>query len=184
MLALGRHRSFSRTQTVHSSSAILQQSFLQTYTLKIKQSSRHRSKLSIMFPLVPELGALRPVLCSDIPRIGIVATAGFRYSPVFQWERPYHEKYPEDTFNSYKDLFSKIIQDPQYIVLAAEDRFDPDEAKKSSAKILPDNEAKTPKAGEKVIVGVACWKLEEGSKRVGQFGNITGLCSYYQFHWI
>lgn len=127
-----------------------------------------------MSPSVPELGALRPALGSDIARIGVVATAGFRYSPVFQWERPYHEKFPEDTLNSYKDLFAKIIQDRQYIVLVAEDYFDPDEAKKSSAIVLPGSEANKPKAGEKVVVGVACWKLEEGSKRVGQFGNITG----------
>ena len=62
--------------------------------------------------------------------------------------------------------------------------FDPHEAKKSSAIIPPDNTAETPKTGEKVVVGVASWKLEEGSKRVGQFRNHTGSYLGYRSRWI
>lgn len=135
-----------------------------------------------MSPTIPELGALRPARGSDIPRLGIVATAGFWYSPVFQWERPHHAQYPEDTLSSYQKLIAAYLQDPKYITLVAEDEFNPDEAEKTSAVIAPYDEAKAPKAGEKVIVGVACWRLEQGSKRVGQFGNITGKLSISSSH--
>src|SRR3954468_12927630 len=47
-------------------------------------------------PKAPCRGTLRVAGPDDILRIVIVATAGFRYSPLFCWERPYHAEYPED----------------------------------------------------------------------------------------
>jgi len=35
-------------------------------------------------------------------RIAIVATTGFKYSPLFKWERPHHEDFPDDTLLSYR----------------------------------------------------------------------------------
>jgi GNAT superfamily N-acetyltransferase len=107
-------------------------------------------------------------------RIGIVAACGFRYSPVFQWERPYHERYPEDTLLSYRQEFSEVMKNPEFIVLVAVDKYDPEESKKSEAIIPPNNGAEIPSEGEEVVVGIGCWKLETGSKRVGQFQNDTG----------
>lgn len=82
-----------------------------------------------MAPPAPSLGTLRLASPKDILRIGIVAACGFRYSPVFDWERPYHAKYPSDTLLSYRREFAQAIRDPRYIVLAALDKYDPDEAK-------------------------------------------------------
>ncbi len=109
-------------------------------------------------------------------RIGIVAAAGFRYSPVFDWERPYHEKFPEDTLLSYRHAFASIISSPEHIVLVALDKFDPEESSKTKAVIPSDNGWDSPAAGEDVIVGVGCWKLQEGSPRRGHFQNDT--CKY------
>jgi len=124
---------------------------------------------------VPSITSLRLASPRDILRIGVVAASGFRYSPVFDWERPYHEKYPEDTLLSYRQMFASLIKKPEYVVLTALDKYEPDEAKKSKAIIPPNNGAETPAEGDnKVVVGVACWKLEPGSKRIGKFQNGTG----------
>lgn len=122
----------------------------------------------------PSLNLLRLASPRDILRIGVVAASGFRYSPVFDWERPYHEKYPKDTLLSYRQEFASVIKSPEHIVLVALDKYDPEEGKKSKAVIPPDNGADIPAAGDEVVVGVACWKLEPGSKRIGQFQNEKG----------
>ena len=123
-------------------------------------------------PQAPAFGLLRLASLRDVPRIGVVATAGFRYSPVFVWGRMYHDKFPEDTWASYRDLFAKSILDPEYIVLVAEDEYDPDEQTKTLAK-LPEND----QVGDhpaKVVVGVGCWKLEDVSQRKGHFQLLEG----------
>ena len=131
-------------------------------------------KSFIMFPPAPVLGALRIASSTDILRIGVVATSGFYYSPAFQWERPYHANYPADTLASYRTEWANIVKDPNYIVLVATDKYDSEEGLRSKAIIPPDNGTKTPAAGEDVIVGMGCWKLEKGSKRVGQLHNNKG----------
>ncbi|RMJ14070.1 hypothetical protein BHE90_009418 [Fusarium euwallaceae] len=121
----------------------------------------------------PPFGLLRLASPADILRIGIVAAAGFRYSPVFDWERPKHAKFPQDTLLSYRHEFSSVIKSPEHIVLIATDKFDPNEGEKTSAIIPPDNGWVAPKPddGDEVIVGVACWKLQPGSEREGSFQN-------------
>jgi len=123
---------------------------------------------------VPSFNLLRLASPRDILRIGVVAACGFRYSPVFDWERPYHEKYPEDTLLSYRQEFASVIKSPEHIVLVAFDKYEPDEGKKSKAIIPPNNGAEIPAEGDEVVVGVSCWKLEPGSKRIGKFQNETG----------
>ncbi|KAJ8129180.1 hypothetical protein O1611_g4452 [Lasiodiplodia mahajangana] len=122
-----------------------------------------------MFPVSPPLGALRLATIQDVPRIAVVATSGFYYSPVFSWERPYHQEFPRDTFMSYEKMFADIIRSPDYVAVVVEDSFDPNEATKSGATIDPDTRLPTHDAGEKVIVGVATWKFEPDSERRGQF---------------
>jgi hypothetical protein len=63
---------------------------------------------------------------------------------------------------------------PNHVVLVAVDEYDPNEAEKSMAIIPPNNGAEIPAKGDEVVVGVAFWKLEPGSKRIGQFQNETG----------
>jgi hypothetical protein len=123
---------------------------------------------------VPSFGLLRLASPRDILRIGVVAAAGFRYSPVFEWERPYHEKYPEDTLLSYRQEFASRIKSPKHVVLVAVDKYESDEGEKSKAIIPPNNGAEISAEGDEVVVGVAFWELQPGSKRIGTFQNETG----------
>lgn len=122
----------------------------------------------------PALGCLRVARPSDLLRIGVVATAGFWFSPLFRWERPYHKDYPADTILSYRTQFQNTVESNDFIVLVAEDEHQLDENKKTEAIILSDDAWKAPPAGAKVIVGVASIKLEPGSKRKGQYKDNQG----------
>ncbi|RSL78025.1 hypothetical protein CEP52_017669 [Fusarium oligoseptatum] len=92
-----------------------------------------------MAPPPPPLDRLRLASPADIPRIGIVAASGFPYSPVFDWERPNHAKFPQDTLLSYRHEFSAVIKSPEHIVLIATDKFDPNEGRKTKAIISSNN---------------------------------------------
>ncbi|KAK7403400.1 hypothetical protein QQX98_010813 [Neonectria punicea] len=122
----------------------------------------------------PDLGNLRVATPDDILRIGIVATAAFRYSPLFRWERPKHEQYPEDTLLSYRTQFKNVIQSDDFIVLVQESAYQPDENDRTSAIIPPSNGWNPPKAGEQVVVGVLSVKLEPNSPRQGELKNHNG----------
>lgn len=121
------------------------------------------------FPPWLDLVGLRLVSPADVMRIGIVATAAFHYSPLFQWERPYHQKYSKDTLLSYRTQFNDMIQIGEFIVLVIEDEYKIDENNATKATIPSDNGWDPPAEGEKVIVGVASIKLEPKSQRKGQF---------------
>ncbi|KAK0735346.1 hypothetical protein B0T21DRAFT_333454 [Apiosordaria backusii] len=138
----------------------------------------------------PPLGALRIAVSDDVPRISVVATAAFRYSPLFDWERPDHEKYPEDTLSSYQTQFLNAIQSDDSIVLVQEDAYIRNENDKTTAIIPNDTGWTAPKAGAQVIVAVISIKLEPGSSHKGKLKNnkgkyhdkflslVIGLCSY------
>lgn len=131
-----------------------------------------------MNPVAPQFGRLRLASPRDVWRIGIVAAVGFRCSPVVDWERPYHEKFPKDTLLSYRQEFSLVIKSPDHIVLVAVDKYGTTENSKTKAIIPPENGCENgwnhPEAGEEVVVGVGCWKLQAGSPRKGTFQNDTG----------
>jgi hypothetical protein len=131
-----------------------------------------------MYPAVPALlGSLRLATIRDVPRIAVVATAGFYYSPVFPWERRYHHQYPEDTFKSYEKMFADIIRDPEYVTLVVEDSFQSTENSRTGANITTDPDQPIPQPGESIIVGAASWKLQSGSARKGQFVDHEDLTS-------
>jgi hypothetical protein len=123
---------------------------------------------------VPPFNRLRLASPRDTLRIAVVAASGFRYSPAFDWERPYHERYPADTLLSYQQSFADFIKSPEHVVLVALDKYDPKEGDKSKAIIPPNNGVEIPAEGDEVVVGVACWKLEPGSKRIGKLKNNIG----------
>jgi hypothetical protein len=50
---------------------------------------------------LPQLENVRLATAEDISRIALVASASFFWSPTFQFQRPFHAEYPEDTFSSY-----------------------------------------------------------------------------------
>ncbi|KAK4203006.1 hypothetical protein QBC40DRAFT_319106 [Triangularia verruculosa] len=123
---------------------------------------------------VPPLGTLRIASPEDASRISVVATAAFRYSPLFAWERPNHEQYPEDTIASYHTQFLHQIQSDDHVVLVQEDAYMQDE-NREIASIVPDNTGWTaPKAGDQVIVAVISIKLEPGSTCKGVLKSKNG----------
>lgn len=105
-------------------------------------------------PAHPFLAPLTLATSANLPRIGLVAAKGFCSSQVFQFERPLHALYPEDTVEDYRLAFEKRIRGERCIVVVAEDFIDEKEGEVS---------------GEKAVVGVCCWRLPEGSRRVGEF---------------
>ncbi|KAK4170969.1 hypothetical protein QBC36DRAFT_340882 [Triangularia setosa] len=122
----------------------------------------------------PPLGTLRIASPDDAPRISIVATAAFRYSPLFDWERPDHAKYPKDTLESYRTQFLNAIQSDDHIVLVQEDAYLGNENNKTTA-IIPDGTGWTaPKAGDEVIVAVISIKLDPNSPHKGKLKNNKG----------
>lgn len=123
----------------------------------------------------PPFGSLRRALLADVPRIGIVATAGFWYSEVFAYERPYHAVFPEDTLLSYRHTFLSLIESREHIVFVATDKFDPDEGTKTKAIIPADDDWPMPKPDDEVVIGVACWKLSPESDRKGSIQNDNGM---------
>ena len=128
-----------------------------------------------MFPPAPAFSNVRLATSSDVPRLGIVATAGFYYSPQFAWERAHHADYPHDTFLSYEKVFAEAIQRPKSIVIVVEDSYDPDESSKTNATIEPNDDYVTPSRGDRVVVGIASWTLQPHSGREGQFTNLTDV---------
>ena len=123
------------------------------------------------YPPAPPFGTLRLATISDVPRIAVVATAGFFYSPLFAWERRYHTQYPEDTVKDYAKGFADFIRDPGSIVVVAEDSYRPDEHSQTKALITTNLDEKIYQEGETVIVGVGALNLPPGSERIGQFVN-------------
>ena len=121
------------------------------------------------FPVDPQLGDLRVATPDDILRCGIVASASFRYSSLFRWERPYHKDFPEDTLLSYRTQAKDFILRDDIIVIVSEDAYEPDEKEKTEAIIPAENGWSAPAAGEKVVVGWAAIILEPDSKRKGQY---------------
>jgi len=114
-------------------------------------------------------GNLRLAAISDIPRLGVVATAGFYYSPAFTWERKHHRQYPGDTIKAFEKTLAEKIRNPEQILVVAQDAYQEDENTKIEATIESSAGEKGRKGGEMVIVGFAAWTFPEGSELIGKF---------------
>ncbi|KAL6399311.1 hypothetical protein AUP68_17857 [Ilyonectria robusta] len=123
----------------------------------------------------PPFASLRLASPADILRLGVVCTAGFRYSEEFTWERTHHEEYPQSTITFYRQEVSEFIRSPDHIVLVAMDRYSPEESSKTEAVIPADNGWSPPEPVTEVVVGLGIWKLEPSSERTGQFQNDNGM---------
>ncbi|KAH9211802.1 hypothetical protein DL95DRAFT_510438 [Leptodontidium sp. 2 PMI_412] len=122
--------------------------------------------------LLPDPSAFRKIRLAtpeDVLRLGIICTASFRYSEQFIWERPYHAEYPQDTIVFFRHEVRSLIEDPKMIVAVAVDEYDPEESSKTGATIPVDSGWTPPDRGDEVVVGIAVWQLEPGSKRIGHF---------------
>jgi len=118
------------------------------------------------FPPVPAFSCLRLASPQDVPRMALVSTLGFRDSEIFKFERPWYDRYPQDTIASFTNLFHEQINDPNSVVIVAEDVE------------LPEEDPGTPSEGpddtmvprKRVVVGVCSWVFQADSARKGQFG--------------
>lgn len=128
--------------------------------------------------LLPDPSAFRKIRLAtpeDVLRLGIICTASFRYSEQFIWERPYHAEYPQDTIVFFRHEVRSLIEDPKMIVAVAVDEYDPEESSKTGATIPVDSGWTPPDRGDEVVVGIAVWQLEPGSKRIGHFQSSSRL---------
>lgn len=128
-----------------------------------------------MFPPAPGFGSLRLARLSDLPRIGVLAAAGFYHSNFFPYERPFANDYPSDTLASYRNMYRTAILDPSLVVLVAEDTLNKSETSSvydALAKVYPPWDDQIPPEyldEGKAIVGVTSLSLQSGSERKGQW---------------
>ncbi|KAF7555585.1 hypothetical protein G7Z17_g2075 [Cylindrodendrum hubeiense] len=138
-------------------------------------SPRHTQPPLASPPALPSFGPLRLAAPADIPRLGVVSTAGFCYSEDAIWDRPHHKKYPQSTINSFWWDMNDFFKCDEIIVVAAVDRYDPGESSKIWASIPVDNGWTPPSPGDEVVVGVGVWKLAPSSTLLNTFQNSNAL---------
>lgn len=120
---------------------------------------------------LPSFGAsLRLAGLADVPRLGIVGSAGFYHSVLSAYERPDRDLFPADTVGSYREQLQKYILDPARVVLVAQDTLEPEENDKTYKALRGISGDVNHVADDgKVVVGFICLILAKGSTRIGQF---------------
>ena len=122
------------------------------------------------YPSHPPLPSLRLAAAADITRMADLIVLGFKDSEIFRYERPRYQEFPQDAVASFANLYRAQLLDSRSVVVVAEDWQRPDEASHfpfpSSEN---DSSDRTDAPAKRVVVGVACWILPEGSPRTGQF---------------
>ncbi|KAH7333268.1 hypothetical protein BKA65DRAFT_553615 [Rhexocercosporidium sp. MPI-PUGE-AT-0058] len=104
----------------------------------------------VLLPDPPAFCRIRLATFENAIRLGIICTASFRYSEQLIWEPP-------------------LIEDPRMIVAVVVDKYELEESSKTEAIIPADNGWTPLDRGDEVVVGMAVWRLELGSKRIGHF---------------
>lgn len=123
-----------------------------------------------MVPHLPLMGHMRLARVADLPRISLVAAAGFFHSPVFQYQRVFYADFPSSTVASYHSQYLSEILDPNAVVYVAEDEYDPSESGHTYEALRNiSTDIWQPPASGKVIVGVASITFAPDSSRKGQF---------------
>ncbi|KAI1127105.1 hypothetical protein F5Y10DRAFT_243430 [Nemania abortiva] len=108
------------------------------------------------FPPYPPLLSLRLAVATDIDRMAELSVTGFKDSEIFRYERPNYEDFPDDAVASFANIYRAQLLDPEAVVIVAEDSPCSEDGSVSSN-------------GQRIVVGVASWRLPEGSPRSGQF---------------
>ncbi|KAI0533770.1 hypothetical protein GGR58DRAFT_506011 [Xylaria digitata] len=108
---------------------------------------------------VPPFDYIRLAVASDLERIARISVVGFKDSEIFRYERPRYEEYPEDAVASFVNIYRAQLLDPLAVVIVAQDRPNPADG----------DSDRSGTSGQRVVVGVASWRLPEGSPRQGQF---------------
>lgn len=117
---------------------------------------------------LPKIDGVRLARLDELDRIALVAAAGFFHSPVFHFQRPHYDAFPEDTVASYQAEYEAAMLDPNSIVLVAEQIPDKNETNKvyEALQRLGPSRSQISSDG-KVIVGVASISLPPHSRRSG-----------------
>ncbi|KAF2740992.1 hypothetical protein EJ04DRAFT_454341 [Polyplosphaeria fusca] len=133
---------------------------------------------------MPPFDNIRLATLEDLPRIATVAAAGFFWSPTFQFQRPHHASFPEDTLSSYWRCYLSELQDPAAAVLVAEDVGEQDERSHVYDALRHSPMYDTLQDGRaRVVVGVCSIDLKPESWRMGQFSrSSSGRGADHQAH--
>jgi hypothetical protein len=123
-----------------------------------------------MEPSLPGIRVARP---SDLPRIGLVAASGFYHSPVFQYQRPYHAHFPEDTLCSYLEEYRTALLAPDCIVIVAEDVSTSSESDYIYPALRDISTDSATQPNISTVVGVASLMLPKDSWSHGRY-NVEG----------
>ena len=132
------------------------------------------------YPEYPRLIGLDIARPHHILRCAMVAYAGFEGSPVFDWERPKHHEYPQDTLASYMHQVQELMKRDDVIVLVCADQYRSLESESVGIpgsgirRIYHNSGWQQPEEGRLVVVGWAAIIFKPGSKRNGQFANRHG----------
>lgn len=123
----------------------------------------------------PPFEALRLARLSDVPRLGIVWTASFSYSPTFHFLLPKYKEFLTDTIASYAGECQRVILNPDSVILVAEHQYDKhesdhvfDDLRRIYPPLRDQLPHELPEDG-KVNVGAVILSLIEDSIRQGKF---------------
>lgn len=126
------------------------------------------------FPSIPPFWPLRIAKLLDVMRMGIITYAAFEKTTQLTWTFPNHTCWPHQVLQLERQRLASYMHTPNHVVVVVEDLYDPDEAAKTNITIPSNDPAPCPVSrwteGE-AIVGVAVWKFESDSTRIGQFSE-------------
>ena len=133
---------------------------------------------------LPKIDGVRLARLDELDRIALVAAAGFFHSPVFHFQRPHYDAFPEDTVASYQAEYEAAMLDPNSIVLVAEQIPDENETNKvyKALQRLGPSKPQTSPDG-KVIVGVTSISLPPHSRRSGVVQSKSKTIIFYAETW-
>ncbi|EDU48623.1 conserved hypothetical protein [Pyrenophora tritici-repentis Pt-1C-BFP] len=123
---------------------------------------------------LPSVHGVRVATPDDLHRISTVAAAAFFFSPTFQFQRPFHQKFPSDTIASYFMQYEAAIRDPLCLVLVAEDTLVADEAKHVYEALRG---AFSSQPSDQGIVGVCSIQLKPNSSYIDHLQQRPTLTS-------
>jgi len=124
------------------------------------------------FPSIPPLGSLRVATPLDVMRMGIITYAAFEKTTQFTWMIPDHRRWPSKALQLERQRLASVMRTRNHVVVVAEDVYDSDEAAKANVTIPSGDPAPNPAshwAEGRAVVGVAIWRFDDNSTRIGQF---------------
>lgn len=119
--------------------------------------------------------------------MGIITYAAFERTTQFTWMVPDHRRWPSKVLLLERHRLASLLRTRNHVVVVAEDTYDPDEAAKANATIPSDDSAPSPASRwteGRAIVGLAVWRFEGNSARIGQFEDQQQIGLYPRFRRI